>query len=549
VSALHRAGVGRQQDVSDGPERARRSRWRRALWPIAAVGVALGAGLIPSHPLPVAGAATAVATPMATATPTAEPTATGTPAPSGVQVSPSRLTFGSQEAATTSSARSVRITNQGAEALVINAVAVKEGDSADFAVTRVGCGHSLQPGASCSVDVAFRPAPGSFGPRSSMLEIDDSDPTSPQSVALTGRVESPEVEVDPSNLSFGLQDPGTASPGRTITLHNGGSGELTVQDLKLDPADDFAVHAGSCLGTVHSGGSCEMVAAFSPKYDSRGVRSATLTITDNDPGSPTQVVSLDGAIADPEGRLSPGGLDFPEQTAGTRGASQVVTLRSTGAGHLGITALSVAGPDSTDFAVTGNDCPGTLAPGQACALRVAFTPEAGHEGPLTALLTVTDDDLVTTGQSVTLRGTARPAPPGEGGGAGGGAGAGGGGQAAGGAAGGPAEPAVAAAPGAGPLVTADGGGGGTGDVGAPGSGEHRAQAAGVRGATRGARPQGGHGVLVDAVLAAVGNDGQVLRAALTALIMVLPLAAVAGLAWLGRRLLLRRRRPPESAGG
>jgi hypothetical protein len=45
------------------------------------------------------------------------------------------------------------------------------------------------------------------------------------------------------------------------------------------------------------------------------------------------------------------------------------------------------------------------------------------------------------------------------------------------------------------------------------------------------------------VLTAAANDGDLLRAALTAVMMALPFAAVAALAWQVRRLLLRRRRP------
>jgi hypothetical protein len=54
-----------------------------------------------------------------------------------------------------------------------------------------------------------------------------------------------------------------------------------------------------------------------------------------------------------------------------------------------------------------------------------------------------------------------------------------------------------------------------------------------------------HNLLVGAVLTALANDGGVLRALLTAVMMVLPFAVIAGLAAMGR-VLWRRRRHAET---
>jgi hypothetical protein len=487
-------------------------RRRARLWLAATVTISLG-GLALAQPLPVRAAGT-------------------------VGISAGTLHFGSQEENTTSSSKTVRVTNNDVTPLIFSGIFVNQGDNADFVLTHNGCGHSLAAGDSCGIDVAFRPGAGTFGPRSSELDINDDASTSLQTVTLIGQVASPDVHVDPPDLSFGAQAAGTVSAIHTVSVQNDGHGDMRITDLKLDPTDDFDVVSGDCFTAIAPGHGCSIEVRFSPKTasgDVKAIRTSILTITDNDVSSPTQLVSLDGSVPTSQAQLSITSIDFGSQAAGTKSAPHPVTLRNTGTGPLTIGALEVKGLDPNDFGVAGNACPGSLDPGQSCEMKLIFTPEKA-DGVLSALLTITDDAPNVT-QTVAMRGTATPGarPP---------APAPGGGTTSTGADSGSAAPAttpsVAAPAIAVPTATPD-----TAIVDGPAQPGPAAPTADTGHTTLHAAPATTiaeqHNVLVGAVLSALANDGSLIRALLTVVMMVLPFAVIAVIAGMGRRFWLRRR--------
>jgi len=144
----------------------------------------------------------------------------------------------------------------------------------------------------CTINVAFKPT--AAGVRSATLVIVDSDPSSPQTVNLRGTGTA--VRLSATSLGFGQQPADTTSAPRTVTLANLGNTPLRVESLTLGGTDagDFAIQSGSTCavgGTVAGEGTCTINLAFKPS--AAGARSATLAISDSDPGSP-QTVSLSG---------------------------------------------------------------------------------------------------------------------------------------------------------------------------------------------------------------------------------------------------------------
>jgi hypothetical protein len=100
-----------------------------------------------------------------------------------VTVSPLTLSFGTVIVGTTSTAKSVTVTNNMKTTLTISAIGFTGADPADFAQTNT-CGSSLGAGAQCTVSVTFTPK--AAGARTARLSITDTASTSPQSVSLTG---------------------------------------------------------------------------------------------------------------------------------------------------------------------------------------------------------------------------------------------------------------------------------------------------------------------------------------------------------------------------
>lgn len=97
-----------------------------------------------------------------------------------VTFSASSLNFGTVAVNTTSSAKSVTVTNRLSTALSLSSVTASPG----FIVSSNSCGTSIPAGGNCSVGVKFSPT--AAGPASGTLTFTDSALTSPQSVALSG---------------------------------------------------------------------------------------------------------------------------------------------------------------------------------------------------------------------------------------------------------------------------------------------------------------------------------------------------------------------------
>src|SRR5439155_23219900 len=92
---------------------------------------------------------------------------TGSPAAS---LSPTSLTFGNQNVATTSAAQTVTLSNSGTAALSITSVAATGTNAGDFAQSNT-CGSSVNAGASCTISVTFKPT--ATGTRAASVAVTD----------------------------------------------------------------------------------------------------------------------------------------------------------------------------------------------------------------------------------------------------------------------------------------------------------------------------------------------------------------------------------------
>ena len=100
-----------------------------------------------------------------------------------ISLSTTALTFGDQSSGTTSSAKSVTLTNSGTASLSLSSIALAGSQADDFTLTKT-CGSSLAAKASCTVSVTFKPV--SAGAKSASISIADSASDSPQTVRLSG---------------------------------------------------------------------------------------------------------------------------------------------------------------------------------------------------------------------------------------------------------------------------------------------------------------------------------------------------------------------------
>jgi len=98
----------------------------------------------------------------------------------GVFLNPAQLSFGSQAVGTTSAPMTVTLTNENSFAVLMGTITATD----DFIVSSNKCPATLATGQSCAVQVEF--APDETGSIGGTLFISDSDPNSPQELALSG---------------------------------------------------------------------------------------------------------------------------------------------------------------------------------------------------------------------------------------------------------------------------------------------------------------------------------------------------------------------------
>jgi hypothetical protein len=201
-------------------------------------------------------------------------------------LSPTSLTFASQNVGSTSAAQTITLTNGGTAALTITSIAA----SGDYAQTNT-CGTSLAASANCTISITFTPT--AAGTRTGAITVSDNAAGSPQTASLTGTgtAVGPSAALSPTSLTFASQTVGTTSAAQAITLSNGGTAALSITSIAA--TGDFA-QTNNCGTSVAAGGSCSISVTFTPT--TTGTRTGTVTVTDNATSSP-QSASLTGTGA------------------------------------------------------------------------------------------------------------------------------------------------------------------------------------------------------------------------------------------------------------
>jgi hypothetical protein len=107
-----------------------------------------------------------------------------------------------------------------------------------------------------------------------------------------------------------------------------------------------------------------------------GLESGFVTFTDSTRISPLAIPVSGTGVNGPALTAHPGRANFVPQAVRTSSNPAAVMLVNAGTSPLNITAIGLAGADSSDFAQT-NNCGATLAAAATCTVNVTFTPTAG----------------------------------------------------------------------------------------------------------------------------------------------------------------------------
>jgi hypothetical protein len=293
------------------------------------------------------------------------------------------------------------LTNGNATAITISSISFSGANPGDFSIFTKTCGTTLAAGASCTANILFGPT--ATGTRTATLNFNDSDGSSPQTIALTGLGAAPSnVTVSPTGLTFAGTVVGSSGASQSVTLSNGLTTTVTISGIAITGANasDFTIPGTTCGASLAAAANCSATVVFKPT--AAGARTATLTFTDSATNSP-QAVTLSGTglAATSTATVSPSSLTFAGTSVGSGSASQSVTL-SNGPAVITLNSIAITGANAADFTISASTCTASLAASGTCSVSVSFKP--GAVGTRTATLSFTNT-ATNSPQTVALSGT------------------------------------------------------------------------------------------------------------------------------------------------
>lgn len=330
--------------------------------------------------------------------------------------------------------RWLTLENVGNDNLVIEDLYLVVGSNADIALPdKPTAAVTLKPGETREQHVTWTPTeafPESADPIGT-LAILSNDVSSPTTVQVYGRVDSPLINVVPASMDFGFGAQNLAVE-RTLTIRNDGHGVLKISGFEVvdqvptqyGQEFSFEVPAGAVKNAygeyeIQGNASLALKMAFTNKGPGSGSASARLKITSNSVGTEVVHVPLSAQRAiSPECKLAlnPPSLSFGTVPAGFT-KELAINLINTGSGDCWFKSARIE--DCTGFGGMFSQCaePGAvlastlftflsmpvpnsvIKPGAAIPLRVRFAPKTansifGELNTFSALLSVIGYDPV-----------------------------------------------------------------------------------------------------------------------------------------------------------
>lgn len=297
---------------------------------------------------------------------------------------PGNLTFESQKAGTSSTAKVVTVTNTGERTLDLTAIGAS---TAKFSVTPNSL--NIPPGGERDLLVTFSPAEADSGVYSAQLTFTpslalDSNITLPLQGTALKRTSA--LSFSPSNLTFESQKAGTSSAAKVVTVTNTGDRTLDLTGIGASTAK-FSVTPNSL--NIPPGGQRDLLVTFSPLEADSGSLSAQLTFTPTPALDSTPTFPLQGTASRSPSSVtfSPSTVVFGEQKAGTtREPIRVLVTNNSADRSVDITGITAS---NANFSVTPTSL--TIPPSGSRELLVNFNPSASAaSGALSGQLTLTN---------------------------------------------------------------------------------------------------------------------------------------------------------------
>ncbi len=273
--------------------------------------------------------------------------------------------------------------------------------------------YPLVVGPGDSVELPIRFQPGGFGAKSATLTVTSNDPGSPKTIRVRGTAPAPLLGLSIADTGdFGEVCVGSFRD-EPLTLTNSGACALSVTGITSSSPEFLVPEVVSYPIVIAAGASAEVQIRFEPT--SFGAKSATLTVTSNDPAGP-RTLALSGTA--PSGHLVVTGTGhFGAVDLGQR-AERTIAICNDGPCDLHVTKVAFKpdpwkpgcrdcdGCDCDDkheerndkrcdqccatFKIVSNPFPATVRPGSGLGVLIRFTPTCA--GPKCCELVIESDD-------------------------------------------------------------------------------------------------------------------------------------------------------------
>jgi hypothetical protein len=307
--------------------------------------------------------------------------------PPQISVSPTALSYPTQDLGVASSPAMLTIGNTGAAPMANVGFQITGLSATSFSTGATTCGAALNDGSSCTVQIIFTPA--AAGGAAATLTISSSTlGVKAVQVALTGTGYAPDgVNVNPAQMSFTVAVVGQSSAAKTVTITN--SGSIAASGFAMTVGAPFALTQNNCGTSLAAAASCSVGVVYTPTMN--GASAGALTIASSVNAATVTLNGIGGAAGSLQ--LQPSLLTFPTTGVGKASGVQTVTVTNTGPVAFQDLVVSV----SSSFQLTSTTCTSTLAIGASCTAGVTFNP--GTAGQQTGNLTWTSSALAIGAQA------------------------------------------------------------------------------------------------------------------------------------------------------
>ena len=287
----------------------------------------------------------------------------------------------------------IQVFNTGTQDLLINSVQRLFGSTGFSVLPNPATPLIISPNSEVDFTVQFTPTVTS-GTEAAQIRISSNDPAAPAfDLMANATVGTPAIDtLIADNGNFGDVCVNTFKD-LSLTINNSGTCGLSVSNITSSSGQFLVAGTMAFPVVIGAGANLQVPIRFQPT--TVGAKTGTITITSNDPASPTKMVNVSGNAPSGDIRVT-GSTGFGDVCPGNI-AEHTFAVCNVGACDLHVTSASINCPD---FTLVSNPFPATVSHDSCLDLVVRFTPTSA--GPKSCTLTITSDDPDTPVVNLTL---------------------------------------------------------------------------------------------------------------------------------------------------